>query len=110
MADSKSAKALANAGRLFGRFLPHRRQEGKVLVYYEGERVIPEEDRPENMWVEMVKAWRPEGKPIPPGIEPIPGYQRPVNFREIEAAENEGPGAFEVEFEPGVVRRYEVER
>lgn len=70
---------------------------GRTLVVYEGERVSPDY-KPFSGDVEfrIVRHWRPEDEPISWPVEPEPGYQRPVNWRQIEAREDKQPGYAEV--------------
>ncbi|WP_291271866.1 hypothetical protein [Geothrix sp.] len=47
----------------------------------------------------IVRHWRPDDQPIQWPIEAEPGYQRPVNWRELEAAADKKPGYAEFVYE-----------
>ncbi len=70
---------------------------GRIFYLCEGERVSPSYvNHPGDVVVENVRLWRPEGEAIPEPLEAIPGYQRPVNWRELQEAEDKMPERFEV--------------
>ena len=70
---------------------------GRAFRLFEGERVSPSYvPHPGDVEFVLVRQWRPEGEPIPEPLEAIPGYQRPVNWRQLQAAEDKQPGRYEV--------------
>lgn len=73
---------------------------GRALVVFEGERVSPEYTRgPGDVEFVVVRHWRPEDQTILWPIEVEPGYQRPVNWRELESRADKGPGYAEFIYE-----------
>lgn len=70
----------------------------KAYFLFEGEQVKPSvvEAGPVGMVMMAARHWRPEGEELHPDIEIIPGYQRPQNWRELEAAAEREPS--EIEF------------
>ena len=71
---------------------------GRVFVLYEGEQVSPSYVDPPHgeLVVYLAHSWRPEGEALPEFVEVIPGYERPVNWREIEEKEDQEPGRMEL--------------
>lgn len=69
----------------------------KAYFLFEGEQLKPSVlAGPAAMVMRAARHWRPEGEGLHPDIEIIPGYQRPQNWRELEAAAEREPS--EIEF------------
>ena len=45
----------------------------------------------------LARSWRPEGEALPDGIEGIPGYHRPDDWKQIQDAEGRAPGRLEMD-------------
>lgn len=100
MADGRIAKWLKNrkVERDLGSFLTAQPEGSRMVVLFEGEQVSQAfEDQHEHITaVSLNHRWRPEGEALSDGVEGIPGYVRPENWRELEAAEDENESRFEV--------------
>ena len=69
---------------------------GRLFLLYEGEQVSPNHTAgPRDLEISMFRAWRPEGEPLPELVEKIPGYERPVNWQQLQAAEDKKPGSMD---------------
>jgi hypothetical protein len=70
----------------------------RMLTLFEGEQVTAafQQQHEHILAASLHHQWRPLGEALPEGVEPIPGYARPWNWRELERQAEKQESRFEV--------------
>lgn len=64
----------------------------RAIWIFEGEQVTAEEALKDGFLFIREGQWRPEGESLPVGVEAIPGYRRPENWKTLQARNSALPG------------------